>query len=202
MIVGLTGGIATGKSTVADILRNIGATVIDADQVSRDVVQPGSAGLASLVEAFGTSILTTEGHLDRSKLREIVMSNTVLRRRLEAITHPLIRAEIATRVQTAVVEGAPSVFVEAALLVETGSAQMYPHLWVVTCAPETQLSRLMAREQCDEATAHSWIAAQMPLSEKVKHATQVVTNEGDQDALRLQVSAAYSVLMAQLPGRG
>ena len=201
MIVGLTGGIATGKSTVAKFLRALEAVVVDADQVSRDVVRPGTPGLAAIIARFGPSVLAKDATLDRTKLRAIVMSDTALRRQLEAITHPLIRAEITTRVQTAITSGAPSVFVEAALLVETGSASLYPHLWVVTCTAATQRARLMAREGCDEQTARRWIETQMPLSEKVKHATQVITNDGDTSALRLQVETAYSNLMAQRPDR-
>ena len=201
MIVGLTGGIATGKSTAASILQSLGAVVIDADMVSRDVVEPGSEGLAAIVDAFGPDVLTDAGALDRATLRSIVMANAERRRRLESITHPLIRAEIATRVQSAVLEGAPSVFVEAALLVETGSASLYPHLWVVTCSPSTQLDRLMSREGCDESTARSWIATQMPLSDKVKHATQVLVNDGGIEDLRDEVSRAYGALMVQQQDR-
>ena len=202
MIVGLTGGIATGKSTVATILRELGAVVIDADLVARDVVEPGSEGLAAIVSAFGDAVLTSNGDLDRPTLREIVVADPDRRRQLEQITHPLIRAEIANRVKDAILNGASSVFVEAALLVETGSAAIYPHLWVVTCAPEVQRRRLMARESCNEETALAWISTQMALEEKVKHATQVVVNNGDVDELRLQVSRAFDVLMAQQPGRG
>ena len=199
VIVGLTGGIATGKSTVAAILRELGAVVIDADLVSRDVVRPGSEGLVAIVAAFGDSVLTSDGELDRPKLREIVVADPDRRRQLERITHPLIRAEIANRVKDAVLGGASSVFVEAALLVETGGAALYPHLWVVTCAPEVQRHRLMARESCDEETALAWISTQMPLEEKVRHATQVVVNDGDVDQLRRRVSRAFDVLMAQQP---
>ena len=197
MIVGLTGGIATGKSTVAAFLRELGAVVIDADQVSRHVVRPGSPGLAAIVGAFGPEVVSENGELDRARLREIVVGDAARRRKLEDITHPLIREDIARQVQAAVSEGAPSVFVEAALLVETGSASLYPHLWVVTCSPETQKVRLMERESCEAATAHAWIETQMPLSEKSKHATQVILNDGSAEELRDTVVASYSALMAQ-----
>ena len=197
MIVGLTGGIATGKSTVAAYLRELGATVVDADQVSRDVVLPGSEGLAAIVQAFGDSILAEDGALDRASLRALVMNNANQRSRLEQITHPLIRVEIARRVQQAILGGAPAVFVEAALLVETGSAALYSDLWVVTCDPEIQRTRLMSRDECDSSTALAWMAAQMPLEEKARHATQIIENSGDTVALRSAVKAAYGALKAQ-----
>jgi len=202
MIVGLTGGIATGKSTVASMLVDLGATVVDADLVSRDVVSPNSNGLKRVQARFGTSVLNGDGSLNREALGRIVMANPKERSALEAITHPLIMAEVAHRVQLAIQGGSPAVFVEAALLVETGSASNYPQLWVVTCEPDLQVERLMARKGCDRATAIQWIGSQMPLDQKVKHASQVIDNSGDLAGLMTQVRQAYRLLMEQQPGLG
>ena len=202
MIVGLTGGIATGKSTVASILGQLGATVIDADLVSRDVVSAGSAGLHRIHARFGGMVLNKDGTLNRDALGKHVMSDAKERAALEAITHPLILAEVSARVQAAVSKGAPAVFVEAALLVETGSAANYAHLWVVTCDASLQRKRLMTRKGCDQSTAERWIQSQMPIDEKAKHASRVIDNSGDLVSLQEQVELAYRLLMEQQPGRG
>ena len=200
MIAGLTGGIATGKSTVAHRLRALGATVIDADQVSRDVVSMGSEALRAIQVVFGETILNPDGSLNREALGNIVRADRSARKQLESITHPHIRAEIAKRAQDAILSGAPIVFVEAALLVETGSASLYPELWVVCCGHETQVARLMSRNGCDRKTAEEWIATQMPIEQKAKHASVVIDNNADVDSLIHQTDAAYSRLMEQQRG--
>jgi dephospho-CoA kinase len=194
MIVGLTGGIAAGKSTVGAHLRTLGATVIDADQVARDVVSPGSTGLAEIVASFGPDILQPNGTLNREALAAVVLQDDQARKRLESITHPKIRRQIAQRAQEALSSGSPAVFVEAALLVETGSAKLYPDLWVVRCSLEHQIQRLMNRKGCDQTTAQSWINTQMSADEKAKHATVVIDNDGDIGALRQRVDAAFQEL--------
>ena len=199
MIVGLTGGIATGKSTVASILVNLGATVVDADLVARDVVAHGSPGLSRIHARFGPGVLNSDGSLNRTALGDRVMTNDAERAALEAITHPMILREIAARVQTAITGGAVAVFVEAALLVETGSAANYAHLWVVMCEPEVQAERLMERKGCDRNTAERWIQSQMPIAEKAKHASQIIDNSGDLAALEDQVKGAFAQLMELKP---
>ena len=201
MIAGLTGGIATGKSTVAARLRTLGATVVDADEVSREVVAPGTEALQSIREAFGDGVLHADGRLNREALGNIVRIDSAARKQLESITHHHIRAEIARRVQNALMAGAPAVFVEAALLVETGSAAAYPELWVVRCSHETQIGRLMERNGCDRSTAEEWIATQMPVDQKAEHASVVLDNETDLEALWRTTDAAYARLMAQQQGR-
>jgi dephospho-CoA kinase len=202
VIVGLTGGIAVGKSTVASILQALGAQVIDADQVARDVVAPGTEGLSSIVSVFGDHMLLPSGALDREALGKAIVADKDARTRLEAITHPQIRAQIAQRAQAALSAGAAVVFVEAALLVETGSARHYPHLWVVICDREQQISRLMNRKGCDRSTAESWIDSQMPLDQKAAHATQIIENSGSRGELTQAVNQAYTALMAQQTGQG
>jgi len=193
--VGLTGGIATGKSTAARVLRELGAPVIDADQVSRDVTAPGSTGLAAVVEAFGAGVLAADGGLDRKALGAIVMSDADQRKRLEGITHPLIIAAMMTRLRDLALAGEPAAVVEAALMVETGSWRSYSELWVVTCAPETQLQRLMARNAHSREAAERWIGSQLPLADKEAVATRVFRNDGDVEALRAAVTAAWTELV-------
>ncbi|MED5369906.1 MAG: dephospho-CoA kinase [Myxococcota bacterium] len=193
--IGLTGGIATGKSTVATILReSLNVPVIDADQVSRDVVALGTPGLAELVSEFGPDILRTDGALDRKKLGEIVVSDKSARRRLERLTHPLIREEIEARLLALNSAGAAVAVVEAALLVETGSYRLYDHLIVVSAAPAVQLARLMARENLSEPQAQQWLDTQLPLERKEAVATVVIRNDGDLQALEAATLAAWETL--------
>jgi dephospho-CoA kinase len=201
-LIGLTGGVASGKSSVARFLRRQGAHVIDADVVAREVVEPGTDGLSQIVARFGASILDKDGHLDRTALGAIVFDNTQARKDLEAILHPQIQAGIALHVQKRYAAGDHAVFVEAALLVETGSAAMYDALWVVRCSPSTQLARLMTRKGCDQTTAQSWIDAQLPTEEKVRHATLVIENDGDLNALETAVDSALRTLKAPQPDQG
>jgi dephospho-CoA kinase len=175
--------------------------VIDADRVSRDIVNIGSPALALIADRFGPTILQDDGSLDREALGGIVFNNTAARKALEEITHPLIRSEIANRVQDAFTNGAKIVFVEAALLVETGSAALYPCLWVVRCPPAVQIQRLISRKGCDEATAKKWISAQMDMNEKVQHATRVIDNDGSILQLHAHVERALSELREQLLGQ-
>ena len=196
-LIGLTGGIACGKSTVAAQLRSLGVPVIDADQVSRAVVSPGTAGLQAVVARFGPDILQPDGELNREALGELVMRDPAAKADLEAITHPRIRTAVAEAVGAHAAQGATHVFVEAALLVETGSHVIYDGLWVVRCEPALQRARLMARRGFDPETAARWISNQMSLDEKASHATEVIENSGDLDALSVQVIAAWGRVKAQ-----
>lgn len=201
-LIGLTGGVASGKSSVARFLRRQGAHVIDADVVAREVVEPSTDGLSQIVARFGETILDKDGALDRTALGAIVMDDTQARKALEAILHPQIQAGIALQVQKRYAAGDQAVFVEAALLVETGSAAMYDALWVVRCSPSTQLERLMTRKGCDQTTAQSWINAQLPTEEKVRHATLVIENDGDLKALEAAVDSALRTLKVPQPDQG
>ncbi|HCH66670.1 MAG: dephospho-CoA kinase [Deltaproteobacteria bacterium] len=188
-VVGLTGGIATGKSTVARLLRERGYPVADADQFARDVVAPGTSGLSAIMDRFGAHIQAEDGTLDRAALRAIVLADPAARRELEAITHPLIRDATVAWFAGQADQGVPVAFLEAALLVETGSYSLYPFLVVVTCAPERQRQRLMARNKIGPAEADRWIAAQLPLHEKESVATHIIRNDGTLDALKEKVAA-------------
>lgn len=192
--VGLTGGIASGKSSVARLLRSWGIPVVDADQVARDVVAPGEPALAGIVERFGAHVLQPDGTLDRPALRAIVTANPTERRALERITHPRIAESIMAWLRDRSADGAPVAVVEAALMVETGSYRRYDHLLVVACSPEAQLERLLAREPLDEATARRWLAAQLPLGDKTAVADAVVWNDGLEASLQPALEAAWNRL--------
>ncbi len=197
-LVGLTGGIASGKSTVAEVLRSLGVTVIDADAIAREMVAPGTTGLAAVVDRFGEAILGPDGALDRGALGDRIVSDPVAKQDLEAITHPRIRDGIAARVAERLVAGDPAVVVEAALLVETGSFRLYDALWVVCCSREKQITRLMKRKGCDATSAAQWVDAQMPMAEKITYATTVIDNDGDRAELQASVERAWAAFMAPL----
>jgi len=196
-LVGLTGGIATGKSTVARILATLGAPVIDADQVARAVVEPGSPALFAIVEAFGPSALRSDGSLDRSAMRSRITHDAAARRRLEAITHPAIRQAIVAEITRLAGEGHPAVVVEAALMVESGSYKMYPHLIVVSADRERQLDRLVRRDGMSPDDAGALISTQASTAEKEAVATHVIRNDGDLAELEAQTRATW----AEITGR-
>lgn len=194
-VIGLTGGVATGKSTVAGLLRARGVPVIDADQVSREVTAPGSAGLAEVVATFGPGVLTAEGALDRKALGAIVFADPTARARLEAISHPRIGAAISAWIGA---QQGPCV-VEAALMVETGSWRRYDDLLVVSCPPALQRSRLMAREAIGPEEADRRLAAQLSLAQKEALASVLVWNDGDAGQLEAAVDAAWARLLSAPP---
>ncbi|MEQ1503226.1 MAG: dephospho-CoA kinase [Myxococcota bacterium] len=194
IVVGLTGGIACGKSAVAARLRERGVPVIDADLVAREVVEPGTPGLAQVVAAFGPTALGTDGRLDRAAMRARIAADPDDRRRLEAITHPEIRRVTAERLIACAAAGAPAAVVEAALLVETGGYRMYPVLIVVSCGPAVQLARVRARDGVDEAQARAIVATQLPLADKERVATHVIRNDGTLDALRTEVDRVWDAI--------
>jgi dephospho-CoA kinase len=186
--VGLTGGIACGKSTVAALLRARGVPVLDLDAVAREVVAPGQPALAEIAARWPDVVV--DGALDRPALGRIITTDPVQRVALERITHPRIleRAERWLAEQTGVA------VVEAALMVETGSWRRYDALLVVTCTPEVQLQRLMARNGFSADEAAGWLAAQMPLAEKERVATAVIHNDGDTAALQAELDRAWPLV--------
>ena len=193
--IGLTGGIATGKSTVAKILRDdLGVPVIDADQVAREVVAPGQPALAELAARFGPGVFSADGALDRKALGALVMGDPAARQDLDRITHPRIRAAIQQKLARLAEAGAPAAAVEAALLVETGAYRLYDALIVVSCAPDTQLQRLMSREGMTLEEARRWTQSQLPLAEKERLGTVVIRNDGDGATLSAAVRAAWRSL--------
>ena len=166
-IIGLTGGIATGKSTAAQVLRRFGADVIDADAISRAATMPGGCAETAVLEAFGT--------LDRKALAAKVFADPEARRRLEAIVHPLVRAEMERRIGES---RAPVCVLDVPLLFESGMETMADEVWVTWVPDDEQLRRVRARDGLDEDAARARIASQMPAAEKIRRADHAVDTSG------------------------
>jgi dephospho-CoA kinase len=194
-VIGLTGGIGTGKSAVSAILRDLGVTVIDADQGTRAVQAPGTPGLRRLVEAFGPEILTPEGALDRARLGSIVFADAEARRRLNALVHPLVREWMADRVSEAAERGEEAVVLDIPLLFETRGPEGMDAVILVYSPPELQLRRLVERRGMDERSARERIAAQMPIEEKRLLASHVIDNTSSLADLRREVERTWADLM-------
>lgn len=193
--VGLTGGIASGKSTVSGMFRELGVPVIDADMIAREVVAPGSRALEAIVDAFGAEILTDEKSLNRARLGEIVFSDPTKKKVLEGILHPEIIAEQDRRLKDLEREGrTPVAIVDAAVMIESGSWKRFDSLVVVDCDESQQISRLRLRNGMNEDEAVRRVDAQMPLSEKVKYADYVIDNRGSIDDTRKQVEELMKLL--------
>jgi dephospho-CoA kinase len=195
-VIGLTGGIASGKSTVAQILVELGAPIVDADVLARRVVEPGQPAYLDIVREFGRGVLRADESLDRKALAEVVFADEAKRRRLNAITHPRIAAASQEETARHIAAGAPVVFYEAALLVENRIHEMLDGLVVVSAPEAEQLRRLMRRDGLDEAAARARLAAQLPLEEKLKVATHVIDNAGTMESTRAQVERLYRELRA------
>ena len=193
--VGLTGGIASGKTTVSDALREHGAVVIDADVLAREVVEPGAPGLAAVVARFGTEILTQDGQLDRAALGRLVFTDDQARRDLEAIIHPAVRAR-AAQLEAAAAPDAVVVHV-IPLLVETGQHEDFDVLVVVDAEPDRQLDRLQQRNGLDAEAAQARIAAQVARHERLEVADIVVVNNTDRDYLGQQIDRLWADLRAR-----
>jgi dephospho-CoA kinase len=194
-VYGLTGGIGSGKSLAARRLRTLGAEVIDADAIAREVVRVGSPGLASLVAAFGAEILSPDGTLDRKRLGALVFSDPSARAKLNSITHPLIAAETARALASLSARGLPFAFYEAALLVENGAYAGLDGLIVVEADPATQVARVQARDGIDLTEAQRRIAAQATNEQRSAAASLLLRNEGSPAALEAQVEALYARLL-------
>jgi dephospho-CoA kinase len=177
-LFGLTGGIASGKSTVAQRLRARRLPVVDADELAREVVQPGSEGLRALVRAFGNGVLLPDGSLDRPGLARVAFASDEARARLNAITHPLIALRARERGAELEAHGEPLACYEAALLVENGLADAFRPLVVVACPEQMQLARIRARGAIALEDALARIRAQKPLAEKVAAADFVIDTTG------------------------
>jgi dephospho-CoA kinase len=194
--VGLTGGIASGKSTVSHIFRSLGAQVIDADILARQVVEPGKPAWQEIVHSFGKDILLPDGQIDRKKLGAIVFQDPVKREVLNQIVHPRVFEE-KNRIYQDLRRKYPEalIIVDAALLIEAGSYKRLSKLIVVYVDEQTQLRRLMLRDGISAEEAWLRIRSQMPLSEKVKYADYVIDNRGSLEETRRQVEEVYKKLM-------
>ncbi len=193
--VGLTGGIASGKTAVANVFSELGAGVIDTDHLAREVVAPGEPGLGAVREAFGSHVISNSGKLDRRALRTLVFANPEDRRRLEAILHPLIRGRASKQLDQL---DAPYALVVVPLLFETGFETLVDRVAVVDCPRNVQLERLRERDGVDEAEAEAMLSAQANRETRLARADDVIDNSGDWERTRERVrelNAQYSVLI-------
>ena len=178
--VGLTGGIGSGKSTVADLLARRGAFVIDADAISRSVTAAGGSAIAPISEAFGADFITPQGALDRDRMRQASYADTQARKRLEGIVHPLVGAESARQEAAAMAAGARCIVFDIPLLVESRRwRQRVDQVLVIDCAPDVQITRVMRRSALDAGTVQKIIASQATRAERLAAADIVVANSGD-----------------------
>jgi len=193
MILGITGGIASGKSLATAFFAELGAAVVSADELARDAVKPGTATLQALVERFGPGILAG-GALDREALAAIVFADPASRDDLDRITHPAIGQLAEERLAALRLSGVPLVVYEAPLLFEAGAEGRVDRVLAVTVDPEIQLARLMSRSGLGKSAAQSRIAAQMPQMEKAARADYVIDNSATPEALRAAVATLYRQL--------
>jgi dephospho-CoA kinase len=201
LLVGLTGGIGTGKSTVARMLARRGAVVVDADELARRAVAPGTPGHAEVVARFGRDILAPDGSIDRKRLADVVFSDPAARRDLEAIIHPEVVRMFAE--EAARHRGTDHVVVYVApLLVETGRADEFDVLVVVTAPEEAQVERLVRERGMTEEEVRARIAAQLPQEEKAARADVVLDNGGPLEELERQVDELWRALRARAGSRG
>ena len=197
MRVGLTGGIASGKSTVSSILEELGAVIIDGDKLAREVVERGTPGLAQVVEAFGSDILTADGDLDRPRLGQIVFNDEAQRKRLEGIVHPLVFERYAALEASAPTDGV--VIHDIPLLAETGRADTFDAVVVVETPVEVQVERMLRDRGWSREDAESRIGAQATPEQRRAIATYLVVNDGSLADLRARVEEVWAELVRQTP---
>ena len=202
LLVGLTGGVATGKSTVSVMFRALGCVIIDADLLAREVVEPGQPAYREIVEAFGPGVLQPDGGLDRKALGAVVFADSARRRRLEAITHPRIRERFAARLAELAGQGFDGIVIfDAPVMIESGNYRTMDRLVVVTSDEASQVARQQARDVLGEAGARRRVESQMPLAEKARLADYVVDNSGDLAATEAQVGEVHRALLKNLDAR-
>jgi dephospho-CoA kinase len=194
ILVGLTGGIGVGKSTVASMFAARGAAVVDADRISRRLQEPGEPCYGAIVEAFGRDILDSTGRIDRRRLGEMVFADPARRTALEAIMHPAIWAACETEIRAAAAAGRAVCVVEAALILETGQRSRFQRMVVVTAPTDVQVERLAQARGLTEAEARQRLAAQWPNTDKARQADHVIDNGGDLATTETQVARVYAEL--------
>lgn len=197
--IGLTGGIATGKSTVVHMLRGFGAAIVDCDVIAREAVRPGSDALAAVAAAFGPQSILADGSMDRAYIGSIVFSSAQKKKELEDILFPAIHARIDAEIAQIAKQSPESVVVlDMPLLYEVKYASYVNEVWLVYVCRDTQLVRLMARNGYSEAEALSRIHAQLPIDEKKAWADVVIDNNGSLEETKAQVTAAWDMLSGRL----
>ena len=196
IVIGLTGGIASGKSVVSQMLAEHGALIIDADKVGHEAYAPGSDCFEAVVEAFGRDIVSPEGEIDRKALGAKVFGNAEQRKRLEGIVWPWMKTTMDERMKKIRADGTSVVVLEAAVLIEANWIPITDQVWVVIVPPELARERVMQRNGFTAEQADARIAAQLTNDERVKHAQVVIENTGTLEELREKVSAAWMQLTA------
>ena len=192
LVVGLTGGIGCGKSAAADMFGDLGAAIIDADAIAHELTVPAGAAMAAIRAAFGPDIITPQGALDRSAMRQLVFSDATARARLEAILHPMIREESENRSRKALKDGAPYLMLVIPLLLESGDPRSRVNrILVVDCPEETQIDRVISRSRLAEPEIRRIMATQATREQRLNIADDIINNAGDLDALKLQVAALH-----------
>jgi dephospho-CoA kinase len=193
LVVGLTGGIGSGKSTVADRMVALGAALVDTDAIAHALTAPGGDALPAIRAAFGDAVIAPDGRMDRAAMRAIAFSDPSARRRLESILHPMIRARTQTGIDAAIDAHAPYVLVAVPLLVESGEARSrYDRVLVVDCPREVQIERTMRRSALSREQVESILAAQATREQRLAAADDVIDNGGDPVALDVQVQRIHS----------
>lgn len=192
--IGLTGGIGSGKSSVAEIFEKLGAAVVDTDVIAHALTQPGGAAIAAIRRGFGDEYIGPDGSLDRGRMRRLVFGDGDAKRKLEAILHPLIREQSRARIAAA---QAPYVIIVVPLLFETGAYRdLLRRVVVVDCEEQQQVTRTMARSKLSEREVRAIMAAQLPRAERLQRADDVLVNDGDLAALRRQVETLHRTYVA------
>lgn len=200
-VIGLTGGIASGKSVTGKIFTSLGVTVIDADQLARDVVVPDSPGLLAVAERFGADYLTAAGEMDRVKLGALIFKDPAARATLDGLLHPRIHLLFQERCAAAQDTDTPYILYEAALLVELGLHEKLDRLVVVAATQELQIKRVMKRNGISEEDARSRVNSQFPLGRKLEVANYVIFNDNDRDALQIRTQDVHAQIMDYVDGR-
>lgn len=201
-VIGLTGGIASGKSYVASVLESCGAVIIDADELAREVVAPGEPAYQDIVEAFGKRMVRSDGSLDRAALGRLVFADPAARKILEEITHPHIAKRAAQRIERERVRGTPVLFYMVPLLIEANLTSMVDEIWLVFVDRDLQLERLIARDAISREEALRKMSAQMPLDEKTAYADVIIDNSGLPEETAHSVKNEWKGLLARLSSAG
>jgi len=198
-VIGLTGGIASGKSTVSKLLKEMGAIIIDADLIARDIVGKGSEALKEIVDRFGEKVLKEDGSLDRKALANIVFNDTEKLRILNEITHPRIIGKIKDLINFFSQRGEKIVIIDAALLIESNLHKIVDEVWLVYLDKNLQIERLMARDNISFLDALKRIESQMPIEEKLPYADKVIDNSRSLEELKEKVEELYREAMEVFP---
>lgn len=200
-VYGLTGGIACGKSTVANFFRELGVAIINADQIHHKLCEKGEKGWKKIKEAFGEAVFNSDGTLNREKLGDIVFHDPKKKKRLEEISHPLIMDRIREEVRSHAGKVVPFILVEAALLVESNREKQFHGLVVVSCRKEQQIERLVLMRGISKDMALIMIEAQLPVEAKIKHATFVIDNSGSLEETQREVRDVFEKIEKRDVGR-